>query len=132
MRFWVVKRPNNVEKYLHKFNLSTRRIENVVDVIADMACEEAVIKVVGADKVTDVLNAACGGGMICNVGDVFEYIIRRSEVGDVRKALFRIFNVFSLLNKINAYYSIFGDPIYVEITTKCGEVKNRLKLKVEF
>ena len=134
MRFWVVKRPNNVEKYLDKFRLSTRHIDHIVSVIEDMVnCEdgEVVIKVVGADKLTDVLSAACTGGMLCDIGEVVTYHIRKDDVINIREALFKVFTVFKLLYKINIYYKVLNDPIYVEIKTKCGNMTNKMKLRVE-
>ena len=134
MRFWVVKRPNNVERYVGKFSLSTRSIANIIDVIEDMVdCRdgEVIIKVVGADKLTDVLSAACTGGMLCDIGDVVTYHIRKQDVRNFRDALFHVFIAFKLLYKINIYYKVFNDPIYVEVKTKCGDVTNKMKLKVE-
>ena len=134
MRFWVVKRPNNVKRYVNNFSLSTRSIANVIDVIEDMVdCRdgEVVIKVVGADKLTDVLSAACTGGMLCDIGEVVTYRVRKQDVRNFREALFHIFIVFKLLDKINTYYKMFNDPIYVEVKTKCGNVENKMKLKVE-
>jgi len=134
MRFWVIRRPSGVEKYLDKFRLSTRHIDHIVDVVEDMVdCGdgEVVVKVVGADKLTDVLSAACTGGMFCEIGDVVTYHIRKQDVRNIREALFHIFIVFKLLYKINTYYKVINDPIYVEIKTKCGDVKNKMLLKVE-